>query len=189
MRKVSAFCLTTPALVFLLITFVVPITSVLTASIHNPRLTRVMPALGSALRSWDGKGMPPEKIAAALAIELITLERTGGVPRLLNSRIGGFRSLMIKTRRHLNTTAGSEGFDAVVTDPHVRHRLAEIDSRWAERRYWAAMRQTAEPYKCFLYKGFTFWHCLHHIAHVRLAMASGRNGALVIIGRGHSACC
>ena len=90
MRKLSTFYLTAPALVFLVVTFVLPISSVLIASVQNPGLVKAMPALGHALRDWDGKGLPPRQVTSALAHDLITLERTGGVPSMLNSRVSGF---------------------------------------------------------------------------------------------------
>ena len=151
MRKISAFCLTAPALVFLVVTFVLPISSVLIASVHNPGLVKGMPSLGHALRAWDGKGLPPPQVTSALAYDLITLERTGGVPSMLNSRVSGFHSLLKKTRKSLQSSAATEGLDTVVTDPRLYARLGAIDSRWKQRRYWSAMDQTAAPFTIYYF--------------------------------------
>ena len=134
-----------------MMTFVVPIFSVLIASVHNPGLVKGMPSLGHALRAWNGKGMPPRQVTSALAHDLITLERTGGVPSMLNSRVSGFYSLMNKTRQSLRASAATEGLDTIVTDADLYARLGAIDPRWKQRRYWSAMYQTAAPYTIYYF--------------------------------------
>ena len=150
-RKWLAFYLTSPALAFLVITFVVPIGSVLVASVHNPIFIKTLPTLGNALHQWNGEDMPPHRVTSALAEDLLTAEQPGRVLGLLNSRVAGFRSLLVKTRSSLQELAAARSIEAVVTDTNLMAKLITIDPRWGQRRYWTAMHQASAPYTIYYF--------------------------------------
>jgi len=47
--RMRAFLLTVPLLLFLVVTFVIPIGKMLTRSVHNPTVTNVLPAFSEAI--------------------------------------------------------------------------------------------------------------------------------------------
>ncbi|MCR9121017.1 MAG: ABC transporter permease [Phyllobacteriaceae bacterium] len=135
-RKIRAFGLTVPLILFLLITFAIPIAQVLFQGVKNGEMTQIMPGLTEELETWDGQGMPPERVVesfvrdVAAASENQTLAR---VAKRLNFSISGYRSLLLKTARRLPSPDQSDLLQALV----------EIDTRWSERRYWTAMKQAS----------------------------------------------
>ena len=103
-RKRNAILLIAPLLLFLLITFLIPIAQVLFRSIENPEVVETMPNLATAIDSWDGRELPPPAIVAAFAADLAAARDNKTVTRAakrLNYSIPGYRSLLIKTARRL----------------------------------------------------------------------------------------
>ena len=71
-RRLIAFGLTLPLLVFLLTSFVFPIFSMLVLSVKSPELSEVLPRFVTEIQTWDGKDMPPpERVLQAFATEVI----------------------------------------------------------------------------------------------------------------------
>src|SRR5260221_14742879 len=63
----TSFLLVLPLLLFLAVTFILPIGDMLMRSVEDPTIAQVLPRTADALRSWDGKGRPPYSAYAALA--------------------------------------------------------------------------------------------------------------------------
>ena len=59
-KKMTALFLVAPLLIFIVITFIVPIGNMLWRSVDNPRMVSLMPHSVEALNEWDGKELPPE---------------------------------------------------------------------------------------------------------------------------------
>ena len=66
-RKLRAFALTLPLLIFLLLTFLVPIAGLLKRAAENPEVANALPRTVAALDGWSREGTPPEAAFAALA--------------------------------------------------------------------------------------------------------------------------
>ena len=134
-RKWRAFSLTLPLLVFLLLTFLVPIAALLKRAVENPEVATALPRTVAALGAWDRQSVPAPEAFAALVADLGTLPDSsdaGAVARRLNSDAAGARSLLMGTYRALPL----EG----ATDPaQVKAKLLALDERWAEPRYWQAI--------------------------------------------------
>jgi putative spermidine/putrescine transport system permease protein len=134
-RKLRAFSLTLPLLVFLLLTFLVPIAALLKRAVENPEVATALPRTVAALGAWDRQSVPAPEAFAALVADLGTLPDSsdaGAVARRLNSDAAGARSLLMGTYRALPL----EG----ATDPaQVKAKLLALDERWAEPRYWQAI--------------------------------------------------
>ncbi|MEE9301527.1 MAG: ABC transporter permease [Alphaproteobacteria bacterium] len=138
-RKLRAVALIAPLFLFLLITFVIPIGSMMGLSIENPEVASVLPRTTDAIVDWDGIGIPDEDILAAFMADLSDgreARTLGRAAKRLNYEISGFRSLLLKTARKL-PAAPSESRAAALID---------IDERWAEPIYWAAIKRASPAY-------------------------------------------
>jgi len=146
LRNVKALLLVAPALLFILAGFIVPIALTLYKAVENSELSRALPRVHDAIWQWDGKGLPDERVYAAIAQDLKIAfgERTLGIPgRRLNLEIPGFANLLQTTGRRLASTA----------EPIASHRelLEQVDRRWAEPRYWQAIRRAASAWTDFYF--------------------------------------
>jgi putative spermidine/putrescine transport system permease protein len=134
-RKLRAFSLTLPLLIFLLLTFLVPIGALLTRAVENPEVANALPRTVAALDGWNREGVPPVPAFAALAADLGALPDradAGALARRLNSEAPGARSLVMGTYRALPLA------DAA-TPEDVKARLLETDARWGEPVFWQAI--------------------------------------------------
>lgn len=144
-RKVwRAAILVGPLALFLLVVFIIPIAVLLTHAIDNPEVIQTLPRTLQALKTWDGRTVPPDPAYDALAQDLTqakTAGTSGGLARRLNYEISGYRSLIFKTMRRMPLQATDAG--------SAREQLIALDKRWAEPRYWAAIAhndQSWTPY-------------------------------------------
>ena len=123
-----------PSVIFVVLFFVVPLALFMFRSVDNRDLPAMLPATTAAIQDWQGGGLPPEPVFAAMVSDLRALD--GGreaalLGRRLNHAQSGFRSLITSTLRKL-----PEGdiADAQAT-------LTRIDDRWSFPEYWAILRQ------------------------------------------------
>lgn len=126
LRRATPFLLVAPLAVFLFLFFVLPITTMMKASVSDPVASRTLPQTAEAIREWDGTTTPDAGIQAAFLgdIAAITDDQVwGDLVRRLNSAQPGFRSLMSKTR---TTPAGTD--------------LVSVDERWAKPEFWRAIQ-------------------------------------------------
>jgi len=137
LQRLKAALLLAPLLVFMLSFFVVPLVTMMKSAVSDPVATEALPRTTKALARWDRAGVPPAPAQAALVDDIRALgndEQFGDLVRRLNSAQSGFRSLLGKTRRALDGTAGEVD-------------LAAIDSRWSESTYWATVAEAvASPW-------------------------------------------
>ena len=134
-RKLRAFALALPLLVFLLLTFLVPIAALLQRAVENPEVANALPRTVAALQRWNRSDAPPPAAFAAVAADLGALPDradAGALARRLNSEVAGARSLIMNTYRALPLEGAA---DAAA----VQARLLAIDERWNEAKYWQAI--------------------------------------------------
>ena len=134
-RKLRAFSLTLPLLLFLLLTFVVPIVALLQRAVENPEVARALPRTVSALDAWNRKDTPAPEAFAALAKDLGSLPDSadaGALARRLNTEVAGARSLVMGTYRALPLQGAATAAD-------VKAKLLALDERWNEAKYWQAI--------------------------------------------------
>ena len=132
-RKWRAFSLTLPLLIFLMLTFLVPIAALLKRAVENPEVANALPRTIAALDDWDRKATPPAAAFAALAADLGSLPDSsdaGTLARRMNNSVPGARSLVMSTFRSLPITG---------TPDEVKTQLLAKDERWAEPQYWQAI--------------------------------------------------
>ena len=141
-RKLRAFSLTLPLLLFLALTFLLPIVVLLKRAVENPEVANALPRTAVALQGWNREGTPPAEAYASLTRDLANLPDSadaGALARRLNSEMPGARSLVMSTYKALplpqTTTASSAA--------EIQAALLALDARWGEAPYWQAIAKNA----------------------------------------------
>jgi putative spermidine/putrescine transport system permease protein len=138
-RHLAAIALTLPLLLFLLLTFLVPIGALLARAVENPEVAKALPHTAQALSGWDRHSEPPAAAFAAVAADLSQLpdgSDAGALARRLNTEIAGARSLVMGTYRAMPLDAG-------LTPAQVREKMLAIDPRWSDLKFWHAIEKNA----------------------------------------------
>ncbi len=139
----KALGLVAPLLIFLLVTFVVPIFSMLTRSVHSPVFGDIFVETAQVIGEWDGTGLPDETIYAALVADMrqARADRTiGQAATRLNYDVPGTRSLLTRSARRA---------DRIEAPYSVS--LPALDDRWADRTIWAAIKRASSPVTATFY--------------------------------------
>lgn len=131
----TTMLLVLPLVAFLVVSFILPIGSMLTRSVGDTTVSEILPRTAAALRSWDGKGRPPFSAYSALADDLTRANRTGQIGKVatrMNYERAGMRSLLIKTARE------AHGFH-----PPYAQAFNQVDLRWSDPEVWGALRHAS----------------------------------------------
>ncbi len=137
MNRLKSQALILPLLIFLLLTFLVPMGALLYRSLSNPEVVGALPRTVEAIVSWDGKALPDEPVYQALAADLAEARRNqtiGDLSKRLNMELAGYRSLMAKTARALPLKSEPASY---------KDALETLDERWGDPAYWQAIRRNA----------------------------------------------
>jgi putative spermidine/putrescine transport system permease protein len=143
-KKIAAFLLVAPLLIFLLITFVMPIVDMAFRSVNNPEVITVLPRTVEALQAWDGEELPGEEVFAAFAtdMQIAREERTAGhVGARLNYERSGLRSAFQRVSR------GADRLEA----PFKESVLALDQATWGDPAVWRLIQREARPYTASYY--------------------------------------
>ena len=132
-QKMRALMLVAPLLIFVVVTFIVPIISMLFRSVENDIVPNTLPGTVVELAEWDGStGVPPgEGVFRHLYIDLFKAEEAKQHTRLgtrLNYEKSGLSSLMRTTGRGLDDI-GEEWQDP----------LEDIDENFKDGAFWFEM--------------------------------------------------
>ncbi|CCG08507.1 ABC transporter permease [Pararhodospirillum photometricum] len=141
-RQLGAFGLIAPLLLFLAITFVVPIADMMRRAVHDTELSAVWPRVTSAMVTWSDRSRAPEELVfAALAADLRDSQKAktlATAARRLNYDYNGARSLVFSTARALPASATAWTEVIVKADP-----------RWQDPEVWAAIDRASGPLTSF----------------------------------------
>ncbi len=138
-KRVRAMALTLPLLVFLALTFLVPLGALLVRAVENPEVADTLVHTGKALSGWDRKAVPSDEAYLALVTDLNAIPETaqaGVLARRLNTEVSGARSLIMNTYR-------AKLDIAAMTGPQVKEALLAQDPRWGELPYWWAIAKNS----------------------------------------------
>ena len=138
-KRLRAIALTLPLLIFLAVTFLVPLGALLVRAVENPEVAGTLSKTGDALADWDRKAAPPDAAYAALLADLTAIPETaqaGVLARRLNTEVSGARSLIMGTYRALPLGTG-------LSPAEAREKLVAQDARWAELPYWWAIAKNS----------------------------------------------
>lgn len=135
-RTVRSLFLLAPLLVFLLAFFVWPLFSMMSQSVSDTAVLRLLPRSAEVIGGWDRSSPPTLPMQEALMEDLRAVDddqALGDMVRRLNSARSGFRTLMGKTTSALADT------DNPPAD------LVSIDSRWGKPEFWLAIADALSP--------------------------------------------
>ena len=135
MNRLKSKALILPLLVFLLLTFILPIASLLWRSVENPEVVGSLPRTVEAIAAWDGRGLPDDAVYRALSEDLVEARQAqtiGDLSKRLNMEQAGYRSLLNKTARGLPFKAQPQSY---------RDALEALDERWGDPAYWQVIRR------------------------------------------------
>ena len=135
--RLRAAGLVLPLLVFIGVTFIAPLATMLVRSVYDPVVAGVLPETLRLLRDWDGEEAPPEAVYQAAARELVQAraDRTlGQVATRVNRVQGGLRSVFTRSARKLQR----------VDEGPWREAMIAADEAWGDAGTWHALRSAGE---------------------------------------------
>ena len=143
-----AFVLTIPLVVFLIVSFVVPIGQMLFRSVHNTAGTDVAPNFAAEIQKWDGQGLPSEEVFALFAKDIQASHKRreiGKTPGKLGTRVNyefpGSLSLIKSAPRK---------FKKIKEGPYKEAILA-LDKRWSNPTLWRTLKRVSRDYSPSFY--------------------------------------
>jgi putative spermidine/putrescine transport system permease protein len=142
-QRLNAFLLTAPLLIFLTVSFLIPIGMMLFRSVDDPMVGQALPRTAEALAGWDRAELPDEAAYAALVEDLKALRDGGADGRAMIGRVAtrlnfedaGVRSAITSTARKADDM-----------EPPYKEALIEADDEWGERNIWATIQRLAPDY-------------------------------------------
>ena len=146
-NKIKAFLLVTPLLLFLLITYVLPIGSMFTRSIDDRMITNMLPKTFASMEKWDGKELPSEEIFKSFYLDfkvLVENKEHGKLAQRLNKEKNGFNSIVKKLFRQVKRNKIDE-------NESIKEQIMKVHKRWRTVEYWQAIKRTAPPYTAAKY--------------------------------------
>ncbi|MFD0859442.1 ABC transporter permease [Roseovarius aquimarinus] len=137
-QKMRALALIAPLLVFVLISFILPIGDMLFRSVENQIVEDTLPYTVEELSEWDGAGdeLPGENVFRAMYYDLFLADEMKRHTRLgsrLNYEASGMSSLFRQAGRKMD----DPGKDA-------QDLLEEVDPRWGEREIYYEIFNASE---------------------------------------------
>lgn len=136
-RTGRSLFLLAPLMLFLIGFFVWPLFSMMSQSVSDPAVLRLLPRSADVLADWDRTSPPTMEMQAAVIEDLRAVDddqALGDMVRRLNSARSGFRTLMGKTISAISDSANPP------TD------LVSIDNRWERPEFWLAIANARSPY-------------------------------------------
>ncbi|HCP81971.1 MAG TPA: ABC transporter permease [Octadecabacter sp.] len=135
-QKLRALMLIAPLLIFILVSFVMPIADMLFRSVENQIVSETLPRTATLLPDWNGEGAPDDIVFEALARDLAVAVEAKAHTRLgsrLNYEQTGISSLFRKTGR---------GVDEIGETP--QDVLEDTNDIWKERDTFGRLIGTSD---------------------------------------------
>ena len=126
-NKIRAFLLVSPLLIFILVTFLIPIGDMLARSIDDRQINTVFPKTFEVYKKWDRQGLPSEEVYKTMFFELKNSEgySVGKASTRMNYSKSGWKSLLKKSKRK---------FKKIEEGP-FKEKMITIDKKWGDREY------------------------------------------------------
>ncbi len=141
-KTINSLLLVAPLFLFILFTFLVPITDMLFRSVDNKIVGNEAPRTVSVISSWDetGDALPGEDVFQAMVEDIKqgaaakTILRLG---RRMNFERAGMSSLFRKTARQVKRFEKPDSYKAA---------LLKIDKKWGDINLWRLMKRESGSY-------------------------------------------
>ncbi|MGX5221313.1 ABC transporter permease [Pseudomonas segetis] len=142
-KRITAFMFVVPLLVFILLTFVAPIASMLWRSVHHPTVAELIPHTLEALKDWDSKAVPDQHTLQIFAVELNGLAKerqSGKLAEEFNRAYTGMSSVVKSTARKVAKLKGDDLRDKGA------QTLLDANPKWQRTDLWYAIQRAGEKY-------------------------------------------
>lgn len=142
-KKLIAFLFVAPLLLFIFLSFVMPIASMLARSAYSPEVSELLPQTLVQLDRWDGQAVPDEQTQRVFAQELAGLHKERLAGRLagdLNKSRPGASSVVQSTARRLVRLD-------LAAEPSITELMLSINSQWADLNMWRAIERAGAVFK------------------------------------------
>ena len=144
MQKIHALLLIAPLLFFVLISFILPIGSMLFRSVENSIVSDTLPLTVEALQAWDEDSgeLPSENVYAAFVADMVPAVEAKIHTRLgsrLNYEENGMSSMFRRSGRQIKR------LDPVADAPFM-DKLIDIHDGWGEVETWRVIKTHAVRY-------------------------------------------
>jgi putative spermidine/putrescine transport system permease protein len=144
--QLRAYALIAPLFIFVLLSFLLPLGTVLFNSFYDPVVPKGLPRTVQALAEWNGPRdqIPPEPVYAALAQDLkeaVQGQSQGAIANRLNVEESGLRTIFMRAARRVS--AQDEGPWAPFFEA--------ADPAWAQPGIWGTIRNLASPTHSLFY--------------------------------------
>ncbi|OPY95432.1 ABC transporter permease [Bradyrhizobium sacchari] len=141
-RKLRAFALVLPLLLFILIGFVLPIGRMMFNAIHDNTLLTLMPRTTVALQDWNGNDLPNESVYAALAADLKQAwaqKTASGIAKRMNYELPGAFSAVTSSARKANMLSAGP----------YKAAMIEINPLWGRQDVWSLLKRGGSGYTAY----------------------------------------
>lgn len=146
--RLRALLLTLPLVIFIIVSFMVPIGQMLFRSVNNDTASSVLPNFTIAIQDWDEQGLPPEETIELFVKDMQTAREkreigktVGNLATRINYEIPGSRSLFTSSSRKL----------AKVTEGPYTEALLDINKKWDNPVLWRSLKRATSDYTPYFY--------------------------------------
>ena len=138
LQKMRALALIAPLLIFVLVSFIIPIGSMLFRSVENGMVAETLPLTVAELKNWDADSneLPDEAVYAAFVADMVVAIANKEHTRLgtrLNYEKTGMSSLFRKSGRKIKNLDPA-------TDAPFKDKVIDIDKKFGDVETWAVIK-------------------------------------------------
>jgi len=160
--KIRSFLLLLAPLLFLIIMFVTPISSLLSRSVDDVDINRVLPETFAQYELWEDKSqVPSEEMFTAVINDIRAthkIEDSGGknIGKNLLGKAGtrmtyeysGWRSLLLKTVKSATKVnkRSKEEVKPYTWEAPYKEKMIKRDKRWGKVEFWQSLGAMKDPY-------------------------------------------
>ena len=160
--KIRSFLLLLPPLLFLLIMFVTPIGSLLSRSIDDININKVLPQTFAQYELWEDKStIPSEEMFAAVINDIrithklknsegknIGKNLLGQSGTRMTYEFSGWRSLLLKTVKEAIKVdkRSKEDIKPYKWEAPFKEKMIKRDKRWGKVEFWQSLGAMKDPY-------------------------------------------
>ena len=142
-KRLTAFLFVVPLLIFILLTFVAPIASMLWRSVHHPTVAELIPHTLSELQRWDGKALPDRQTLDVFARELHDLAQerlSGKLAEEFNRAQAGMSSVVKSSARKVARLKPEQ------LESQGAQTLLDAHRNWSKPEVWMAIQRAGQRY-------------------------------------------
>ena len=143
-RKVGAFSLVTPLLLYVLVFFLLPLGKMFWLSVANQTVPQYLPRTVQAIKNWSPPGLPSEATYEALAQDLKVARKAhtfGRIAKRLNEEVPGMFAVFNKSAMRASSLEHGPWKEAMI----------DIDKHWGDVSTWQLLKRESRPFTLDFY--------------------------------------